>query len=193
MGRIVINETENKQTVILNDRASGVSGGYFDNGMNWHEFGGADMPIIKVLAGKGTSGINIVDNPNRGLSEAMELHESNKLVLFIPYGYLISFKEVTSDGEITTRNFSACQAYEINTQASSTDHRKSGLLGAMSSCVLSYFIPNSSYTFTEFSTDIPHAVRLLFRKGLDGTDPVVASEIDGYMYAGGVWYHLVGE
>ena len=37
MGRIVINETENKQTVILNDTPEGVEGGYFDDEMLWHE------------------------------------------------------------------------------------------------------------------------------------------------------------
>lgn len=37
MGRTVINETENKQTVILNDSPEGVEGGYFDSLMEWHE------------------------------------------------------------------------------------------------------------------------------------------------------------
>lgn len=37
MGRIVINETENKQTVILNDSPEGVEGGFFDADMGWHE------------------------------------------------------------------------------------------------------------------------------------------------------------
>ncbi len=37
MGRTVINETENKQTVILNDSADNISGGYFDADMVWHE------------------------------------------------------------------------------------------------------------------------------------------------------------
>lgn len=36
MGRTVINETENKQTVILNDSPEGVNGGYFDAQMEWH-------------------------------------------------------------------------------------------------------------------------------------------------------------
>lgn len=40
MGRTVINETENKQTIILNDSPEGVEGGYFDEEMVWHEFGG---------------------------------------------------------------------------------------------------------------------------------------------------------
>lgn len=40
MGRIVINETENKQTVILNDSPEGVEGGYFDEAMEWHELRG---------------------------------------------------------------------------------------------------------------------------------------------------------
>lgn len=39
MGRIVINETENKQTVILNDSPAGVEGGYFDAQMIWHDMG----------------------------------------------------------------------------------------------------------------------------------------------------------
>lgn len=42
MGRIVINETENKQTVILNDSPEGVSGGYFDSKMNWHDMGSGE-------------------------------------------------------------------------------------------------------------------------------------------------------
>ena len=47
MGRIVINETENKQTVILNDSPAGVEGGYFDSQMVWHEMGGgSDTPEI---------------------------------------------------------------------------------------------------------------------------------------------------
>ena len=36
MGRTIINETENKQTVILNDSAESVSGGFFDADMEWH-------------------------------------------------------------------------------------------------------------------------------------------------------------
>lgn len=51
MGRIVINETENKQTVILNDSPAGVEGGYFDSLMDWHEFGGGggiENPLINV-------------------------------------------------------------------------------------------------------------------------------------------------
>lgn len=36
MGRTVINETENKQTIILNDSPEGVEGGYFDSLMEWH-------------------------------------------------------------------------------------------------------------------------------------------------------------
>lgn len=53
MGRIVINETENKQTVILNDSPAGVEGGYFDATMNWHEMGSGgggsavSIPLIK--------------------------------------------------------------------------------------------------------------------------------------------------
>lgn len=36
MGRTVINETENKQTIILDDSAEGISGGFFDANMAWH-------------------------------------------------------------------------------------------------------------------------------------------------------------
>lgn len=38
MGRTVISQTANKQTVILNDSPEGVEGGYFDEEMVWHEF-----------------------------------------------------------------------------------------------------------------------------------------------------------
>ena len=50
MGRSVINETENKQTVILNDSPEGVEGGYFDSLMVWHEFGegGGDSQFVHV-------------------------------------------------------------------------------------------------------------------------------------------------
>ena len=41
MGRTVINETENKQTVILNDSPEGISGGFFDANMVWHALGGS--------------------------------------------------------------------------------------------------------------------------------------------------------
>lgn len=46
MGRIVINETENKQTVVLNDSPEGVNGGYFDSKMNWHEMGSGEGYLI---------------------------------------------------------------------------------------------------------------------------------------------------
>lgn len=46
MGRIVINETENKQTVILNDSPEGVEGGYFDSLMEWHDFGGGGTEVL---------------------------------------------------------------------------------------------------------------------------------------------------
>lgn len=50
MGRTVINETENKQTVILNDSPEGIEGGYFDEDMVWHEFGGGGevTPILTI-------------------------------------------------------------------------------------------------------------------------------------------------
>ena len=41
MGRTVINQTENKQTIILNDSPEGVEGGYFDATMDWHELSSA--------------------------------------------------------------------------------------------------------------------------------------------------------
>lgn len=52
MGRIVINKTENGQTVILNDTAQEVSGGYFDSTMNWHELGGEAPQSEAVYVGK---------------------------------------------------------------------------------------------------------------------------------------------
>lgn len=75
MGRIVINETENKQTVILNDTPEGVSGGYFDATMNWHEMGSdANDPIYTMIDGSHTftgtnyNGYNIeVQNKNNVL------------------------------------------------------------------------------------------------------------------------------
>lgn len=48
MGRIVINKTENGQTVILNDTAQEVNGGYFDKEMEWHEFGDSGSEFINV-------------------------------------------------------------------------------------------------------------------------------------------------
>lgn len=73
MGRIVINETENKQTVILNDSPAGIEGGYFDAQMNWHEMGGdSNDPIYPMIDGSHTftgsnyNGINIeVQNRNK--------------------------------------------------------------------------------------------------------------------------------
>lgn len=47
MGRTVIKETENKQTIILNDSPEGIEGGYFDADMAWHELGGGNGPVYK--------------------------------------------------------------------------------------------------------------------------------------------------
>lgn len=47
MGRTVINQTENKQTVILNDSPEGIEGGYFDAEMGWHELGGETGPVYE--------------------------------------------------------------------------------------------------------------------------------------------------
>lgn len=47
MGRTVINETENKQTVILNDSPEGISGGYFDSQMNWNILDRPGIPYKK--------------------------------------------------------------------------------------------------------------------------------------------------
>lgn len=52
MGRTVINETENKQTVILNDSPEGVEGGYFDSLMEWHELSGEAPETPAVYVGK---------------------------------------------------------------------------------------------------------------------------------------------
>ena len=50
MGRIVINETENKQTIILNDSQEGVEGGYYDSQEQWHEFGKSDKTFANPEA-----------------------------------------------------------------------------------------------------------------------------------------------
>jgi len=52
MGRTVINETENKQTVILNDSPEGVKGGYFDQDMNWNVLGKSSIPADYIYSGK---------------------------------------------------------------------------------------------------------------------------------------------
>lgn len=44
MGRTVISKTENKQTIILNDSAESVSGGFFDADMEWHKLGEPGYP-----------------------------------------------------------------------------------------------------------------------------------------------------
>lgn len=55
MGRIVINRTENDQTVILNDTPEGVSGGYFDRDMVWNELGGGEeKPLYSLIDGEFT-------------------------------------------------------------------------------------------------------------------------------------------
>lgn len=61
MGRTVINETENKQTVILNDSPEGVEGGYFDSMMEWHELGrgGGETSIQPILT---ITVVNNIDN-----------------------------------------------------------------------------------------------------------------------------------
>lgn len=49
MGRTVINETENKQTIILNDSPEGIEGGYYDAQMSWHTLEEAgDSPAVYV-------------------------------------------------------------------------------------------------------------------------------------------------
>lgn len=52
MGRTVINETENKQTIILNDSPEGIEGGYFDQDMNWNKLGKSSVPENFIYAGK---------------------------------------------------------------------------------------------------------------------------------------------
>lgn len=52
MGRTVINETENKQTVILNDSPEGVEGGYFDADMEWHNIGADEQTFIDGFLNK---------------------------------------------------------------------------------------------------------------------------------------------
>ena len=46
MGRTVISETENKQTIILNDSPEGIEGGYFDSEMGWHVLGTAGNNVF---------------------------------------------------------------------------------------------------------------------------------------------------
>lgn len=53
MGRTVINQTENKQTIILNDSPEGVTGGYFDQDMVWTEIGG-EQPLYALIDGEFT-------------------------------------------------------------------------------------------------------------------------------------------
>lgn len=61
MGRTVINETENKQTVILNDSPEGVEGGYFDSEEVWHEFGsgGRTEDLLQTLEVTNNTNYNI--------------------------------------------------------------------------------------------------------------------------------------
>lgn len=66
MGRIVINKTENGQTVILNDTSQEVSGGYFDKEMEWHEFGGGKTfvnPEVHMTAIRGENVDSSIEIP----------------------------------------------------------------------------------------------------------------------------------
>lgn len=59
MGRIVINETENKQTVILNDSPEEITGGYFDKDMIWTDLGGPKAKRYKLKGSRTISGTGI--------------------------------------------------------------------------------------------------------------------------------------
>ena len=66
MGRSVINKTENKQTVILNDSPEGVEGGYFDSEEVWHEFATGNTfinPEVHVTAIRGENVDSAIEIP----------------------------------------------------------------------------------------------------------------------------------
>lgn len=82
MGRIVINETENKQTVILNDSPEGVEGGYFDEAMEWHELRG------------GTSGEWTSDGIAQNLEPSGDIVLSEEVTLLSKFAF--AGKPITS-------------------------------------------------------------------------------------------------
>lgn len=103
MGRTVINETENKQTVILNDSAEGVSGGYFDKDMIWKELGEKHDSLYDTTVGMRTYGASI----------------SNNSVLLTPNGlgwanYFSPYYATKSVGEVKDRKIHLAFDYTIS-------------------------------------------------------------------------------
>lgn len=194
MGRIVINETENKQTVILNDRASGVTGGYFDSGMNWHEFGGGgDFPLLKMKAGKGFSGSEIVDNELRLMCGPIKLSQNGESVLCIPEGYVAICKPCDVNGENIGDTFIFLPSPLLNSNITNASPYWTKNTLSVSSAIPATLGGTGSTKTLEAVDPVPEYCYISLKKGLEGTDPVNAQDVDGYCCFDGVWYHMVGE
>lgn len=59
MGRIVINQTDAKQVVILSSDDAAIQGGYYDANGEWHELGAEVNPVEFMAAGNPTGSIVI--------------------------------------------------------------------------------------------------------------------------------------
>lgn len=97
MGRIVINETENKQTVILNDSPEGIEGGYFDSQMNWHEMGGGSAAVDPMLANTLIFG-NLTDSGNTKVAYVSTTPNNARAHVALPVistGYRVSVTDAS--------------------------------------------------------------------------------------------------
>lgn len=109
MGRTVINETENKQTVILNDSAEGIEGGYFDANMEWHNIGADEQTFIDAFL-SGTFPSEVVESDITTLGDSTIIHRTDITELHLPectyiadnaISYNDALKKIIIEGALT--------------------------------------------------------------------------------------------
>lgn len=189
MGRTVINETENKQTIILNDSPEGVEGGYFDSLMKWHELGGSSINEIRVLNGysinSGTG--EITENAARAVSDPIPFTSESVNIIqqYVPSGYKARPFFYTDSETYINQYITVVTPSLIGTSTAWTgvafNNISSGVIG----------LKPSNQNWENYSGNAAF-IRFLFEKE-NGTDLTSAADIDGYAYINGVVYHLKGE
>jgi hypothetical protein len=187
MGRIVINETENKQTVILNDSPTGVDGGYFDAQMEWHSLG-EGISEIKVNIGKGRTDTDIVDDPNRALTDPIPINVNKEYITvqeYAPMGYRSVILFSTGENTVTTKAYGNLPlSYVGSTRAlpTWTDLSYSGV-------IVDKEPNNGPIVLPDISSISNGYIRFMFKNGEEGNTPIT-DVINGYVMVDDVLYHL---
>lgn len=189
MGRIVINQTENKQTIILNDSPEGIEGGFFDKDMNWIAlYSPVEIPVKEKT---GLTGAGEVANEARALSAVIPITNEavNYIQQYTPAGYKANIKILEGDTYVMDGDNPKTVVNVPTTVIGSSEAWSTYAFNNISGGVIGE--KPTGQNWKAYTNADMTAIQFLFEKD-NGTDATSAEDFDGYAVVSGVLYHLVG-